>query len=142
MQISDYPLDGILLQHTLQIIISNEFHFLRNVFSQPPANVIDVGGNCGLASLFFSTLWPDARVIMVEPSPSNAAIARLNTFMCPHVIIENAAIWGDVGYATMSNISIVKTANDVQKKVEWGLTFEELPSAAGLHINNVVPRIR
>ena len=40
-----------------------------------------------------STLFPSARIILVEPSTSSAATARLN-LLGRHVVVEQAAIWG------------------------------------------------
>ena len=43
-----------------QIVLSHELSFLPQLFqSHQPSNVVDVGGNCGLASLYMSTLWPE-----------------------------------------------------------------------------------
>ena len=40
-----------------------------------------------------STVFPSARIILVEPSASNAATARLN-LMGRRVFVEQAAVWG------------------------------------------------
>ena len=44
----------------------------------PCRNIIDLGANIGLASLYFSKRFPDARIVAVEPLPSNAEILRYN----------------------------------------------------------------
>lgn len=39
------------------------------VLSSAPRTILDLGANVGLASLYFQTLFPDARIICVEPYP-------------------------------------------------------------------------
>ena len=43
-----------------------------------PKTVLDLGGNIGLATLFFSRRWPTAQLAVVEPVPANLAILREN----------------------------------------------------------------
>ena len=41
--------------------------------------VLDIGANIGVSAVFFSTLFPRARVIAFEPSPDNVDLLRKNT---------------------------------------------------------------
>lgn len=40
--------------------------------------IVDLGANIGLASAYFSTMWPAAKLVSVEPNAGNCAIARDN----------------------------------------------------------------
>jgi FkbM family methyltransferase len=43
-----------------------------------PATVLDLGGNIGLATLYFARRWPRARLAVVEPVPANLEVLRRN----------------------------------------------------------------
>ena len=85
-------------------------------------------------------------MVLVEPHPSNVAVARLNTFANGgSVFVEHAAIWGGVGYAQISSRNVFgQTMTDGSTGVgqEWAITVEELASAAKAHVTRVIPRIR
>lgn len=50
----------------------------RLPFEMTPQTLIDLGANIGLTSLWFAHRYGCSTVIMVEPSPDNARLARLN----------------------------------------------------------------
>jgi FkbM family methyltransferase len=58
---------------------------------QLPPNpiILDLGGNIGLATLYFSTLFPDATVVVVEPDPTNLQVLEMN---CGHLMKANKVI--------------------------------------------------
>ena len=56
-------------------------------FSRPL--ILDLGANIGLASLYFKSSWPTARVIAVEPHSGNVDILRRNA---PEAAILHAGI--------------------------------------------------
>lgn len=40
--------------------------------------ILDLGGNCGYASLYFSACFPEAEILALEPMPQNALACRRN----------------------------------------------------------------
>jgi len=46
---------------------------------RPPKVIVDAGANVGLASIFFSALWPEARIVAVEADPSTFRRLKENT---------------------------------------------------------------
>jgi len=58
-----------------EVFISEDYYF--DTDSRAP-RVIDGGAHMGFSTLYFKTLYPDARVIAFEPLPSNFTVARLN----------------------------------------------------------------
>lgn len=56
--------------------------------------ILDIGANCGYAALYFSTAYPDAEILAVEPLPANAAICaeniRTNAVRCELVQVAAA----------------------------------------------------
>lgn len=67
---------------------NSDWGVLRGIFLEEeyalrprPANIrriLDLGGNCGYASLYFAACYPDAEIVSLEPMPENARIARSN----------------------------------------------------------------
>lgn len=58
-----------------------------------PRVIVDAGAQIGLASAFFATKYPTARIISLEPEPSNLAMARRNLGGYPNVSIVASALW-------------------------------------------------
>lgn len=59
-----------------------------------PRFIIDAGANVGYASAYFLSVFPEARVVALEPEPANAATARRN--LAPYgdrVTLLEAALW-------------------------------------------------
>jgi FkbM family methyltransferase len=55
--------------------------FVRGVYECPlgnPETILDLGANCGCATLAFAARYPNARIASVEPHPGNLAALREN----------------------------------------------------------------
>lgn len=52
--------------------------------------IIDCGGNTGLATRYFSENYPKAKIVCIEPDPSNLAQARKNNSSSNVVFMESA----------------------------------------------------
>jgi FkbM family methyltransferase len=55
--------------------------------------IIDAGANIGLAAIYFSEKYPNARIISIEPNVENFALLQKNTTNYKNVICLNAALW-------------------------------------------------
>ena len=80
--------DGYVYQ---QIFHNREYEFNERF---PPKVIIDAGANIGLASVYFATRYPEARIIAIEPENSNVELLRLNTRDYPNVVVVHGALWG------------------------------------------------
>jgi FkbM family methyltransferase len=58
-----------------------------------PKLILDVGANVGFASVWFANRYPNAKIIAVEPDPSNAAMLRQNVAPYPNVRVIEGAVW-------------------------------------------------
>lgn len=54
--------------------------------------IVDLGANAGYASRYFSESFPAAKIIAVEPMPSNAELARINNPDTERVIVLEKAV--------------------------------------------------
>lgn len=58
-----------------------------------PRLILDLGANVGYASVDLALRYPMARVVAVEPEPSNAALLRRNVAALGRVEVVEAAVW-------------------------------------------------
>jgi FkbM family methyltransferase len=47
-------------------------------FEQAPRRILDLGGNIGFGAVFFSRIFPEAKLAVVEPDPRNLPLLRKN----------------------------------------------------------------
>ncbi len=57
-------------------VFEHEYYRLR--LRPPPATILDLGANIGLAAIYFARLFPAARIACVEPMPENLRLLRQN----------------------------------------------------------------
>jgi len=67
-----------------------------------PELILDGGANVGCASVYFARRYPRARIIAVEPDPSNAALLRRNVASYPVEVIQ-AGIWSRQTHLRIEN---------------------------------------
>jgi FkbM family methyltransferase len=58
-----------------------------------PSVIIDAGANIGLASIWFASKFPEARVLAVEPEKSNYDLLVRNVALFRNVTPIHAAVW-------------------------------------------------
>jgi FkbM family methyltransferase len=54
--------------------------------------IVDLGANIGLSALYFSLMWPEARIVAVEPDPDNFAVLARNVAGRPGLEAIHAGI--------------------------------------------------
>ncbi|HVE60927.1 MAG TPA: FkbM family methyltransferase, partial [Chitinophagaceae bacterium] len=68
-------------------------YFLQQLVATKAKNIIDAGANIGLASIYFSQLYPSAQVIAIEPENDNYDLLKKNTNAYANVTCIKAALW-------------------------------------------------
>jgi FkbM family methyltransferase len=68
-------------------------HEYASPYSIEPRIIIDAGANIGAASLYFAQRYPQARIIAVEPDPSNYDLLVKNCAAYSNVTTVQAALW-------------------------------------------------
>ena len=58
-----------------------------------PKLILDIGANAGFASVWFANRYPKAKIVAVEPDPSNVAMLRKNVAPYPNVSVVEGAVW-------------------------------------------------
>lgn len=73
-----------------QVFHKHEYAFR---VSREPRVIVDAGANIGLASIYFATRFPGARVIAIEPEDSNVGLLRHNTGPYSTITVLHGALW-------------------------------------------------
>ena len=55
--------------------------------------IIDAGANVGYSILYFKNKYPNAKIIAIEPDPTNFEILKENCNGLSNIILINAALW-------------------------------------------------
>ena len=66
-----------------------EYNLPRSI---APKYILDAGSQIGLATLFFSELFPNSKIVCCEPSHANLELLKLNTAHLPNVTILHCAL--------------------------------------------------
>lgn len=101
-----------------QIVVRREYAF---DVKRAPAVIVDAGANVGLASIYFASRFPGARILAIEPEAGNVELLRRNIEPYPNVTAVRAALWHEC-----TGLSVVDPGLG-----EWGFRTRP-PGAAGV----------
>jgi len=83
-----------------EIIVNSEYFFEP---SRHPRVIVDAGANIGLTSVYYSNKFPQARIIAIEPEPSNFEMLKRNAAYYPNIIPFHGALWREEAVLSLSN---------------------------------------
>lgn len=66
-----------------------------------PRTIIDVGAHIGMSAILFAREYPKARILAIEPEPSNYAALQRNTAAYENITCMQAALWKQDGEVTL-----------------------------------------
>lgn len=69
--------------------------------SAPPRLIVDAGAYTGYSTYYFARRYPAARVVAVEPVPTNADMLEKHCGDLDNVTIERAALWPRLGHVSI-----------------------------------------
>jgi FkbM family methyltransferase len=84
---------------TLQKVWRDREYAIR--LKDEPSFIIDAGANIGIASIYFATKFPNARVIAIEPEEKNFALLERNTRPYANISPVKAALWNESGEVSL-----------------------------------------
>lgn len=58
-----------------------------------PRTIVDAGANIGMASVLYANTYPEAKIVAVEPEPSNYEMLVKNTASYSNILPVQAALW-------------------------------------------------
>lgn len=89
--------DLVVAYYCLQ---GGEFRILKELIGSANT-IIDGGSYAGFAALALSDLFPESRILAIEPDPENFDLLVRNTASKPHIIPINAALMGETQTVTL-----------------------------------------
>jgi FkbM family methyltransferase len=95
-----------------------------------PRAIVDAGANIGMASIFFANKYPDARIIAIEPEPSNFEMLKKNTSHYPNILAVHGALWNENKTLSISDPG----------EGEWGFQTSDRESRAtekGINVRGI-----
>ncbi len=99
--------------------LSKEFELLEALLPKDFSGVlIDAGGYIGTAAIKMSLMYPQARILSIEPSSENCELLSRNIAPYPNIMVVNAAL---------SSKGVEKVNLRNRGTGQWGLTIVERP---------------
>jgi FkbM family methyltransferase len=86
----------------IQIFIDEEYNLKYDFI---PNTIIDAGANCGYSILYFKHLFPNVKIIAIEPESSNVDMIQKNINFFKDVYVEKAGLWSSNSYLKIVNES-------------------------------------
>ncbi|HEY5406530.1 MAG TPA: FkbM family methyltransferase [Ginsengibacter sp.] len=97
-----------------QAIIHNQYKFNYGI---KPEVIIDGGANIGLVSIVFKEMFPDAKIIAVEPDKENFEQLKKNVAPYKDIHTIQAGLWFEKSFLKIS---------DKYKAGKWGMVTEKV----------------
>lgn len=105
--------------------------FLMGEFKLPikvnPRFIVDAGAYTGLSALYYSSKYPTAKIVAIEPEASNFSVLEKNTKHLSNVSRINAGVWDKVAYLKISDRGTGK----------WGFRVDEVSESEDYDIKAV-----
>lgn len=98
------------------IFVAKHYHCAN--LEREPKWIVDAGANVGYSALFFALQHPSARVIAIEPEPSNFALLVQNTRTQKNVLPIHAALWPVKASLEIANPQAEKWSFQVHQTTE------------------------
>lgn len=73
------------------VFIDQEYKL--SVLPQQPNVIVDAGANVGMSAIYFALRYPAAKIIAIEPEPSNFEILSKNAKLYPQIVPVHAGLW-------------------------------------------------
>jgi FkbM family methyltransferase len=103
--------------------------FYEDVLSRSKVPVIiDCGANIGLASLWYTRLFPRAKIIAVEPEPENFRILRMNIVGYPNIVAVHGAVSDRRTSVSMTNVGDEPWAWETVETSDGDVSTYTIPS--------------
>jgi FkbM family methyltransferase len=114
-----------------QVFLAREYEI---PFPGTPSVIVDAGANIGMATLYFASTFPEAKIIAIEPEPSNFALLQMNCESLENVSLIQGALWPTTGTLAIEDESVEK----------WGIKVTDasrLPDSASSVRAVTIPEI-
>jgi FkbM family methyltransferase len=105
--------------------------FIHEEYSSPfdlsPKVIVDAGANVGMATLYFASRYPEARILSIEPESENFKFLKKNCAGLSNVMLMQAALWPVYRRLTISDNGAGQWAYSVTEQNVTDSTNEVSP---------------
>jgi len=108
-----------------QAIVHSQYNFNYKII---PEVIIDGGANIGLASIAFKNLFPNAKIIAIEPDKENFEQLNRNISRYKDIFTIQAGLWNTNGFLSVT---------DKYNIGKWGMVTEEVIENTPGSINTI-----
>lgn len=95
---------------------------------EAPKNIVDLGANIGLFSVYMKNKFPDAKIVFVEPDSGNFEMAAENLKPYPNVTGIHAGVWHKNARLRIVNPEADKVSFIVKEDPEGDIEAISIPS--------------
>jgi len=109
-------------------------YYLEKLSSLEAKYIVDAGANIGLASLYFSNLYPSARILAIEPQRENFKLLQQNTEIYSNITCIKAGLWDKDESIDIQNPDSLAASFSVESKTGAslpGITVDSLMKKNG-----------
>lgn len=108
-------------------------------FLVPPRVIVDAGSNIGLTSVYYANRYPQARILAIEPEPSNYQMLERNAAPYANITCIRAALWKNDTTITIADPGLghwgfqtVEAADKGRSSKVEGITVDSLMTRFGI----------
>ena len=113
--------------------VFGELQYDMNYYLQyKPLTIVDAGSNVGYSCLYFASLFPEARIVGIEPQSQNFKQLQYNTSGYKNIKVMQAGVWHQSCTITIKDEGEwsasfeVKESNDPAAGTLRGITIDEI----------------
>lgn len=118
-----------------QIFIKQEYDF---PVTRAPRTIVDAGANIGLASIYFSNKFPDARIIAIEPEGSNFDLLERNAAPYDNITPIRGALWHENTSINLVDPALGKWAFRTQARDDEESFGEIIHEVQGMTVDTIM----
>jgi len=108
-----------------QVFLDEQYGYIKG--AAQVATIVDAGAHIGLASVHFARLFPEARVIALEPDAANFELLCRNVAPFSNVTPLRAALWHRTGKVSIQNPDAASFAFAVKDTDGDGISAFSVP---------------
>jgi len=107
-KIDSITADQIFTNHCYNLQFLRRYDELQKIYNSIVKSgktplIIDCGSNIGLSTIYFAELFPEAKIVSIEPEINNFNLMKKNCNKLKNVIFLNAAIGSEKGFVSIAN---------------------------------------
>ena len=107
-KIDSITADQIFTNHCYNLQFLRRYDELQKIYNSIVKSgktplIIDCGSNIGLSTIYFAELFPEAKIVSIQPEINNFNLMKKNCNKLKNVIFLNAAIGSEKGFVSIAN---------------------------------------